>query len=149
MVKGSKRPLKPTIKQKRLLKIIVADTSKTMGQAMIEAGYSPLSAVKPSLLTKTERWQQLLEKYLPDDLLTKTAVQGLKARKIIRSGSGEVVATEKDGYLRHKYLETALKMKGKLIDRVDTTTGGQQITGFTFIAPSRPIEAEEAEEVKD
>lgn len=147
VVKPKKRHLRPTLKQKRLIKILSENSSLSMSKAMLQAGYSASSAIKPSQLTQSEKWMALMDKYLPDNLLAKTAKTGLKAKKWLTSPT-EPGKEVPDLPTRHKYLETALKMKGKLVERVDTTSQGQQITGFTFIAPSKP-EATEAEIVDD
>jgi hypothetical protein len=133
-----------TFRQRRLRQILLENKGSTR-EAMIKAGYSPAYANNPQDLTSGQRWIAMLEKDLPDSLLTKVAQEGLKARKTIRRSDGSVVSVEKDMDMRHKYLDTALKMKGKLVDRTDITTTGQAITGFNFIAPSSPVEAVEAE----
>jgi hypothetical protein len=91
--------------------------------AMIEAGYSEAYA-RSHKISKTKTWEELLEEYLPDELLTKVAVEGLFAKRIQTSpteGDREV----EDYAVRQRYLETTLKMKGKIIDKKDVTSGGK------------------------
>lgn len=57
-----------------------------------------------------------LEKALPDDLLAKVHVEGLHASKEVwknnESGEVEKVSKEPDYAVRHKYLDSAYKLKG-------------------------------------
>lgn len=102
----------------------------SMKSAMLEAGYSEEYASNPQKLIKTKTWEELLDEYLPDELLTKVAVEGLFAKRIQTSpteGDREV----EDYAVRQRYLETSLKMKGKIIDKKDLTTKGEKITTFT------------------
>lgn len=102
----------------------------SMKSAMLEAGYSEEYASNPQKLIKTKTWEELLDEYLPDDLLTKVALEGLFAKRIQTSpteGDREV----EDYAVRQRYLETSLKMKGKIIDKKDLTTKGEKITTFT------------------
>lgn len=141
------KKLKRLTYRQKLLRKELAENGGSLRKAMVKVGYKQSYADSPAKLTSTQRWLQLMEKDLPDSLLSKTAKQGLKAKKWLTSPT-EPDREVPDLPTRHKYLETALKMKGKLVDRVDTTSAGQQITGFTFIAPSKP-EAVEAEIVDD
>ena len=105
-----------TLKQKKLAKILIANDSKktnklTMKQAMLDAGYSLNHADKGSLVTKTDTWKQLMDKYLPDKKLTLVHKQGLNARRIDSQGN-----TVRDHGIIHRYLETAYKIKGRLND---------------------------------
>ena len=99
----------------------------TEAEAKEAAGYSPTYA-KNGLIKKTKGWQDLLEKNLPDKLLVKVHTEGLKATKRL---GGMVIGVE-DGEVskmghsdievpdfptRHKYLDTAYKIKGKLSDK--------------------------------
>lgn len=80
-----------------------------MGEVMVEAGYSENTAIAPTKLTKSKGWIELMEKHLPDSLLAKKHLEGLNA-----------VFTDKyntdaeDFATRHKYLETAYKIKNKM-----------------------------------
>jgi hypothetical protein len=58
------------IRQKKLAKILVENRGRPLGQAMREAGYSEVYATNPKQLTETKSWKELLDKYLPDELLT-------------------------------------------------------------------------------
>ena len=106
--------------------------------AMIEAGYSEAYA-RSHKIKNTKTWEELLDEYLPDDLLTKVALEGLFAKRIQTSpteGDREV----EDYAVRQRYLETTLKMKGKIIAKTDLTTLGQKIN------PSFTVATQEAKE---
>ncbi len=57
-----------TIKQKKAVKEIT-EKHRSVSRGMIEAGYSKNTASKPKNLTKSKGWQQLMDKYLSDDLI--------------------------------------------------------------------------------
>jgi hypothetical protein len=94
-----------TIKQKRAFKKVVEGSSLT--QAMKDVGYSLETAKRTNKLTETDGWNELMNKYLPDDDLAKAHKQGLKADIPTING------TRPDYSTRHKYLETAYKIKNK------------------------------------
>jgi hypothetical protein len=79
---------------------------------MIKAGYSENTAKAPTKLTKSKGWEELLAKYIPDDKLTKVLDEGLEAGKKIFKNNEEV-GYDVDYAVRHKYLETGLKLKNK------------------------------------
>jgi hypothetical protein len=121
---------KTAIKQKRVLNEMLKNGGKSY-PAMVKAGYSPNYAKNPGKLEATKTWQELLEHDLPDDLLSSVAKEGLKAT--IPNG---ITGRKRPDYLtRQKYLETSLKMRGKLIDRHDITSEGEKVVGFTFVSP--------------
>lgn len=113
----------PSIRQKLVAQKVVENRGN-VSKAMKEAGYSDAYASNPQQFKASKTWEELLEEYLPDDLLTKVALEGLFAKRIQTSpteGDREV----EDYAVRQRYLETSLKMKGKIIDKKDLTTGGK------------------------
>lgn len=110
-----KRP-KPRIK--KVFEKVLENNGFNVGKAMIEEGYSPNSAKNPKQVTETKSWEMLLEMYLPDDLIARKAKEGLDAVT-----NGDVI----DYSVRQRYLETALKMKGKITEKKDITSGGKPI----------------------
>jgi hypothetical protein len=82
-----KRTIKPTIRQtiafNKLSEIIRNHKGKqksiTIGKILEEAGYSKEVSSSPTLVTKSKGFQELLEKYLPDDLVLETHTNLLKA----------------------------------------------------------------------
>lgn len=120
------------IQQKIVMKELVNNGGK-LKASMKKAGYSD-AYIDSGKIKKTATWNQLLEKYLPDKLLTRTARQGLKATtfKVDNKGQEKKIP---DYATRQRYLETTLKMRNKLQDKIDITSNGQ-IVGFTMINPA-------------
>lgn len=119
----------PSIRQKLVAQKVVENRGN-VSKAMKEAGYSDAYASNPQQFKASKTWEELLDEYLPDELLTKVAVEGLFAKRRQTSpteGDREV----EDYAVRQRYLETSLKMKGKIIDKKDLTTKGEKITTFT------------------
>jgi hypothetical protein len=128
----------PSIRQKKVIEKMIGNGGN-MAKSMKEAGYSEAYADNPQKIKSTKTWEALLEEYLPDDLLTKVALEGLFAKRIQTSpteGDREV----EDYAVRQRYLETTLKMKGKIIAKTDLTTLGQKIN------PSFTVATQEAKE---
>lgn len=70
----------PTLRQKKASKLV--ENGRTMGEVMVEAGYSPITATHPTKLTESKGWQQLMDKYLPDDEILAVHKRALHATKI-------------------------------------------------------------------
>lgn len=64
---------------------------------------------------------------IPDELLEKVHIEGLSASDEVRTPDGEVIASKPDYNVRHKYLDTAYKLKKLYEDG-----GGNKITNFIF-----------------
>lgn len=105
----------PKLRIRKVFKKVLENGGKGLGKAMIEGGYSPASATTPQKMTETKSWEMLLEEYLPDDLLTQTAQEGLKATQV-KSSFTEPDRVIPDYSVRQRYLETTLKMKKKIGD---------------------------------
>ena len=77
---------------------------ESTGGAMINEGFSPSTAATPKNLTETEGWKILAKNYYPDEKIARRIGEGLDA-------------TDKDERpdfnARHKYVDTALKVKNK------------------------------------
>ena len=107
-----------TIKQKKAFKEVVNGGS-TLSGAMIRAGYSLSTSKRTDKLTNTKGWQELLNEFLPDSILAKKHREGLEATTkrpqiIDRDSRGQPIyeyIKETDYSTRHKYLETAYKLK--------------------------------------
>lgn len=109
-----------TVKQLRAISILAENPGKPVAQAMIEAGYSPNTANSPAELTQSQTfkdWNERLGFILSDELLAKKLREGLEATKI-HSSHTEPDQEVPDHANRHKYLETSLKLRGKLADPV-------------------------------
>jgi len=77
-------------------------------------------------LSKLDYTEFLEEGGITDDLLKRKIAEGLDATKI-KTSLTEPDKIENDFAIRHKYLETALKLKQRLIDRADLTSNGETI----------------------
>lgn len=122
----------PTQKQKKVIEEIVESGGNiAMGTAMIQAGYSPATAKTPQKLTESKGWLELLEEYIPDDKLNKVLQEGLEANRVISSMNTGKQATGEtadfievpDHAIRHKFLETGLKLKDKFPSTKTEVTG--------------------------
>jgi hypothetical protein len=135
-----------TLKQKRTIKALLENDGKSVSQAMKDAGYSKASAKNPQRLTRSKTWAELMEKHFPDDLLSKVIEEGLQANRVISANvvvksddpkvkSKQATARDMDFIdvpdhaVRHKFAETALKLKNKFpATKQDITTNGNDIT---------------------
>ena len=71
------------LRQKRLASLLVEDRGKTpIGKLIQKAGYSKAYSTNPGQLKKTLSWQELMEKNLPDDLLSQRHNELLTAMTI-------------------------------------------------------------------
>ncbi len=116
-----------TRKQKKALAILAENGGKSVSAAMREAGYSDITAATPKKLTTSKAFQELMDEYLPDDLLMKVHKEGLQATKLSGTGGmrmkfeggdmeefGHSDLEVPDYAVRHKYLETGYKIKARL-----------------------------------
>ena len=105
-----------TIKQEKAVERVVGNGGNVT-QAMRDVGYSENTLNTPQKLTESDGWKELMEQHLPDKDLTKVHKEGLKAgHKLILNGKVIKGVEIPDYAVRHKYLETAYKIKGKLKD---------------------------------
>jgi hypothetical protein len=106
----------PTLRQKKVVEILVENGSKSiterpksLGGILREAGYSEAVATVPSKVTGAAGFQLALERAgIDDDRLTKVIDEGLKADRPWGK-DGDIYA---DHSVRHKFLETSLRIKG-------------------------------------
>ena len=109
----------PTLKQKRAF-AEVGVNGGNISKAMVVAGYSREVAKRTDKLTRTKGWQELMQEHFPDRLLAKKHKDGLDATMrrphlIDRYDKGRPVyeyVKEDDFSTRHKYLDSAYKLKG-------------------------------------
>lgn len=99
-----------TERQKRAIDNLVENRGN-VSKAMRDAGYSDASAKNPKNLTDSKAYEELMEAYLPDDML-------------LRALSDDI---EKKEANRKAELELAFKLKGKMVDKKDITTDGEPI----------------------
>ena len=121
----------PSIRQKKTLENLAGNGGK-LGPAMREAGYSEDYVNNPQKLAKTKTWEELLEQYLPDDKLARKIDEGLEATRIQTSPTeGDKVV--KDFAVIQRYVETALKVKGKIVAKNDFTSNGKTLKGLVQV----------------
>ncbi len=103
---------------------------------MVKAGYSLTTSKRTNKLTRTKGWEEMIEKYISEEALLKVHKEGLQATKssgvggmtIGLKGSGEVESMGHsdmmvpDYAVRHKYLETGYKVRGRLKEKDITPT---------------------------
>lgn len=133
-----------TIKQKLAFNKVVENGGK-VSTAMRDVGYSSATAKTPQKLTESKGWLELLEQFAPDDLLAEKLGDGLESTKpisalVLISGDKPMRTKDNEGQIevpdyaiRHKYLETALKLKQKLTDKLDLTSKGEKIEGNQIV----------------
>ena len=102
-----------TLLQQRAAKLV--ETGRTMGEVMIKAGYSPITAQHPKKLTTSKAWPELLEKHLPDKKLLKRHNELLDKKESIaiwKVGEREVLITDQpDSSAVARGLDMAYKLK--------------------------------------
>lgn len=94
-----------TIKVREAFKKVVKGSSLT--SAMKDVGYSVETSKRTNKLTNTKGWKELLDKSISDKKLIKVLDEGLSAGKMVNE------ELEADYAVRHKYLETGLKLKSR------------------------------------
>lgn len=104
-----------TIKQKLAVRKVLK--GMPIKHAMQEVGYAETTASATGKLTRSKGFQELVDKYISDEALLKVHKEGLKATTFFTEGlgKGETILVEKPDYsVRHKYLESGYKIKGKV-----------------------------------
>lgn len=137
----------PSIKQQLVFKKVV-ENGVTVTQAMREVGYAETTVNNPNNVTDSDTWKALLKKHIPLEKLSKKLDEGLEANKQLAArvifkkeaptsqSAGElpVANSQTDDFIevpdmavRHKYLETALKVSGLIIEKKDITSDGEKL----------------------
>lgn len=125
-------PRQPTRKQKKAVKILLENPSLTTSEVMRQAGYSEASIVDPNKnLLDTKGFIELVGEILPDSELLAAHKAGLNAT-LIKTAQFEGSITDEKEYAdyptRHKYLETAYRIKGRLDAPNSDKTGDINVT---------------------
>lgn len=148
-----------TIKQAKWLKLYIDSGNATQSAMQVYDCKDEHSAAQIGYenLRKLDIAKLMEQRGLTDiSLLTKLSegldsMKQLGARKIVRGQGLHPIRAEassdtddfievEDMPTRHKYLETALKLKGKLIDRKDITTDGEKLDHPILYIPSEDKE---------
>jgi len=139
-----KKKFEPTLRQLRTAKNLVTNGGK-MEPAMKEAGFSKAYA-ESGKLKKTKTWQQLMDEHFPESKIALRIGEGLDADRVVaamNTGKDATAATADfievpDLPTRHRYVETAMKARGKLTEKVDVTSEGEKIGGFVVVKTEPP-----------
>lgn len=95
--------------------IVLEGNGKTsVSKAMREAGYPKATAKNPQQLTRSKKWEKLMEKFLPDNHLATKHREFLDAPRIVRTfkkGDLETEIEETDSNAV-RALDMAYKIKG-------------------------------------
>lgn len=142
-----------TLKQRKAVEALV-ESGGIIGKAMVKGGYSENTAKTPQKLTESDGWKELMGKYLDDKKLVKVHEAGLEAtfeKPIIvgrdEKGRPEYEYVEKPDFnVRHKYLETAYKVKDKIQPDLPQTVNTQVNLNF-FSNPAIMAKAKELDEL--
>lgn len=109
-----------TFNQEKVVQEIVKQVRNgkkvSVSKAMRDSGvYAPSTSKIPSKVTSSKSFQELLDKYLPEDLLLKKSKEGLEATTIRFTPGGDKIKVP-DFSTRHKYVQTGMQLRGKLKD---------------------------------
>lgn len=108
-----------TARQKKAIAHVVAGDS--VSKAMRKAGYSPSSAKNPKVLTETPAFLQTMERLgISDEKIAQRINEGLDATRAVVMGTKSeesFVDIQPDFMVRHKYVETSLKLKGHAVEK--------------------------------
>ena len=74
-----------------------------VSKSMREAGYTDATAKNPSNLTNSDGWKELMEAYLPDDMLLRALSDDIEKKEGNRKGE----------------LELGFKLKGRMTEKLD------------------------------
>jgi uncharacterized protein YdaT len=88
-----------TVKQRKAFKRVV-EKGRPVSRAMVEVGYSENTAVAPSKLTNSKGWAELMNEYMPKDLVMKRHKQLLM--KNDENGQPETQAVSKALEMNYK-----------------------------------------------
>jgi phage terminase small subunit len=138
--KAPKTPRKVNARQQLYKKNLILGMSKYA--AARAAGYSHNTAVaaKQNIENRLDMAHWLEASGITDKALANTISEGLAADKIVPLGEGES-ETAPDWQTRHRFVETALKLKGQL--KPEEGKGNGPLTLLQIFAPVRKKEAEE------
>ena len=123
------------IRQKKLVEKIVDNRGEPLGKLMKETGYSDAYATNPKQLTNTKSWQELMEEYLPDELLTRKHNELLNKKEVlvVRNGHDtDYILTEQPETNAVKAgVEMGYKLKGKFApDKIEHTITAVRIINY-------------------
>lgn len=127
---------KPRIKKVFVEKL--ENVGKPLGQIMRENGYAENTANNPDHVTKSKSWEMLMDEYIPESLIAETHKEAFSATRVIsamNTGKQATGATADfidvpDWQTRMKATELGYKIRGKLTEKTDITSGGKELKGL-------------------
>jgi len=134
----------PTARQKKAAQKILentrSDKPKPVGELLVEAGYAPSTATVPSDITQSKGFIQVLEE---------AGVTDIKLAKVAKEGLSATKGGEPDYAVRHKYLETGVKLKGHMNAESGSGDTYNTFIGQNTINPNAPTAKEIVESTLD
>ncbi len=149
-----------TLRQEATIKDIMENTGKPVSKAMLDNGYAPATAKNPQQLTESKAWQELMNKHFSDERIASKIDEGLEATRtisatvMVKSNDPTVKSKQAnardvdfidvpDYAVRHKYVETSLKLKGRLKDKEEPTELPNMVVFNIYgdVQPNRPIQS--------
>jgi len=97
-----------TLRQKKAIDNVV-ENGGNVTKAMRDAGYAETTVNNPDNLTKSDAWLELMEAYLPDDMLLGALSDDIE---------------KKEGN-RKAELELAFKLRGKMVEKTEGKIEGK------------------------
>ena len=114
----NQKSLKTKLKEKALVQRIKDKPLEPLKEHLKAVGYGLSTQNQPNIVTQRPSFIQLLEESgITDQKLTSKLDEGLEATKLVIYG--QEVIEPPDHNSRHKYLETALKLKGHLTNNTN------------------------------
>jgi hypothetical protein len=143
-----------TLKQRKSVEAL-GETGGVISKAMAIGGYAKSVTHATEKLTNSDGWKELMGKHLDDKKLVKVHEAGLEAtfeKPIIvgrdEKGRPEYEYVEKPDFaVRHKYLDTAYKLKNKIQPDNSQTTVNTQVNLNFFGNPAIMAKAKELDEL--
>ena len=127
----------PTLKQRLWLGIYLKTGNATEAAVQVYdvKDRNSASQIGWENLRKLDYTEFMEEAGITDKLLQQRIMEGLSATKVVSARvTGKEADSKTDDFIdvedyltRHKYLETALKLKKRLTDKLDITSGGKPI----------------------
>lgn len=98
-----------TLKQRKVAAL--AGKVGSMKEAMLLAGYSPITADTPGKVTKSKGWSKLMDEYLPDEELLAVHQKLLRSEDWQANSSG----LDKAYKIKNKYADSATNVQVNVV----------------------------------
>jgi len=116
-----------TIKARIVANKISENPGMPLGKAMLEAGYSPVTARSPQNLTNSKGWAAIIERKLPDKKLLKRHNQLLDKKEFMAVGERGDRRIEPTGEIDPMAVARGLDMAYKLKSKYPATAGDNSV----------------------